>query len=51
MAREVEEKEIVKIINLVDEYEIFLKEVNILINKYSPIESIDWIMKKDANIL
>lgn len=42
------EQEILKIINLVDEYELFLKNVYLLISKYSPIDSIEWIMKKEA---
>lgn len=51
MNNQAEEKELIKIINLVDEYEIFLKRVYLLITKYIYIEPVDWIMKKDVNIL
>lgn len=51
MANELNEDVLVNVIALVDEYEIFLKEAYILINKHSPLEPIEWIMKKDANTL
>ena len=51
MNNEVEEDALIDIISLVTEYEIFLKKVYVLIGKYSSIESIEWIMKKDVNSL
>ena len=42
------EKAIIEIISLVDEYEIFLKNAWILISKYNYIEPIDWIIKKEV---
>ena len=39
------EKEIINIISLVSEYEVFLKESYFLISKYTNLEKIDWIMK------
>ena len=51
MDNELEEDVLIDIISLVNEYEIFLKKVFILINQYSPIDQIEWIMKKDVNTL
>ena len=51
MNNEVEEDALIDIISLVTEYEIFLKKVYVLISKYSSIEPIEWIMKKDVNTL
>ena len=49
MDNKVEEKELLKIISKVDDYEIFLKQSYLLINRYTQLEGIDWIMKKEVN--
>ncbi len=46
MEGKMEEKELLKVINKVDEYELFLKNIFIEISKYAPIEKIEWIMDK-----
>lgn len=50
MNNEENEDKLVEIISLVDEYEEYLKQVYLLISKYSYIDSVDWIMKKDVKI-
>lgn len=42
-----EEKELINIIKLTDKYEIFLKDVYYLISKFTYIDKIDWIIKKE----
>lgn len=42
-----DEEKLVKIISKVDEYEIFLKNAYYEINKYTHLEHIDWIIKKE----
>ena len=41
------EEKMMKIIDKMEEYEIFLKESWLLIRNYAPIEPIDWIIKKE----
>lgn len=41
-----DEKELLPIINKVDDYEYFLKDMYFLISKYAPIEKVDWIINK-----
>lgn len=41
-----EEEKLIPIIDLASEYEVFLKEAYIEINKYAPIEGINWILNK-----
>jgi len=45
-----EEKEeaLLSIIDKVDDYELFLKNVWLLINQYVPLEPISWILKKES---
>lgn len=47
MSEEVEERELLKIIDNVDNYEIFLKDIYDLLSKKKPIPRIDWIMNKN----
>lgn len=42
-----DEQKLLKIINKVDEYEEFLKQAYIEISKYTSLERIDWIIKKE----
>lgn len=51
MNNQEDEEKLIPIIALVNEYEKFLKESYNLICRYSYIESIDWITKKDVSIL
>lgn len=51
MNNSLDEEALIDIISLTDEYEIFLKKAWLLINKYCPLESIEWLMKKDVNNL
>lgn len=46
MEEEVEEKELLPIINKAEDYELFLKDMYVLLSKYAPIEKIDWIVNK-----
>lgn len=41
------EDELLKIVDLIEDYEFFLKEAWLLINKYVVIPGIDWIIKKE----
>ena len=41
-----EEEKLIPIIDLASEYEVFLKEAYIEINKHAPIEGINWILNK-----
>lgn len=41
-----EEKDLLFIINRVDDYELFLKDMYFLISKYAPIEAVNWIINK-----
>ena len=40
------EEKLIPIIERADEYEDFLRDAYIEINKYAPIEGIDWILNK-----
>ncbi len=42
------EEKLLKIIDKVDEYELFLKNAYLEISKYANIQKIDWIMKKQS---
>lgn len=42
-----DEERLVKIISKVDDYELFLKEAYQEISKYTSLEHIDWIIKKE----
>ena len=48
MNDEESEEILIPFIEKIDQYEIFLAEAFIEINKYAPIERIDWILKKEA---
>lgn len=41
-----EEKELLNIINQVDDYEIFLKEMFYLLRNFAPIDPIEWLIKE-----
>ena len=41
------EEKLLKIINRVDDYELFLKNSYLEISKYTNLEHIDWILKKN----
>lgn len=43
---EIEESALLPIINKVEEYELFLKDMYFILSKYAPIEKIDWIVNK-----
>jgi spore coat protein YutH len=43
------EESIIKIINKVDDYEYFLKQAYIEISKYTRLEKIEWLLKKELN--
>lgn len=47
MNNNLNENELLKIINKVNEYELFLKEAYVEISKYTNLERIDWIIKKE----
>lgn len=47
MNEEVEERDLLSIIENVDNYEIFLKDIYNLLSKKNPIPRIDWIMHKN----
>ena len=44
-----DEEQLIKIIDKVDEYEIFLKKAYFEISKYTTLEHIDWLLKKESN--
>jgi hypothetical protein len=46
--KDLNENKIFDIINKSNEYELFLKEIYYYINEYSPIPSVDWIIKKTS---
>lgn len=46
---QVEEDKIISIIELANQYEIFLKEIYLFILKYAPIPPINWLNKKTSN--
>lgn len=46
MENEEEERALLPIINKVDEYESFLRDMYFLLSKYAPIEKVDWIVNK-----
>ncbi len=46
MEGELEESVLIPIINKVDEYEFFLKDMYTMISKYAPIERVEWIVNK-----
>ncbi len=46
MEGEMEEEALLPIINKVDDYELFLKDMYFILSKYAPIEGIDWIINK-----
>lgn len=46
MNRKTEEKDLLPIIDLAEDYEKFLARVEVLLESYAPIERIDWIAKK-----
>ncbi len=46
MEQELEESALLPIINKVEEYELFLKDVFFIISKYAPIERVEWIANK-----
>ena len=48
MNDEESEEILIPFIEKIDQYEIFLAEAFLEINKYAPIERIDWILKKEA---
>lgn len=41
-----EEEDLILIINKVDEYEIFLKDIFLLMRNYAPIDAVDWLIKE-----
>lgn len=43
---EMEEKNLIPIIEKVDDYELFLKDMYFVLSKYAPIEKVDWIVNK-----
>lgn len=47
MNNNVNENELLKVINKVDDYEIFLKDAYEEISKYTKLERVDWIIKKE----
>lgn len=47
MNNNLNENELLKIINKVNEYELFLKDAYVEISKYTNLERIDWIIKKE----
>lgn len=47
MEGKLEEKKLLKIIEKVDEYEFFLKDMFSIISKYAMIEPVDWLIKKE----
>ena len=51
MNNNLDEEKLVDIIALANEYEMFLASVYKLILKYTLIDEIDWLIKKDANFL
>ena len=42
----INEEELLKVINKVDSYELFLKNIFLEFSKIVPIEPVDWILKK-----
>lgn len=44
--QEEEESALLPIINKVDDYELFLKDMYFLLSSYAPIEKVDWIVNK-----
>ena len=48
MNNEEEESSLINIISLVDDYELFLKQAYYQISRYTYLEPIDWIIKKEA---
>ncbi len=46
MEGEEEEKALLPIINKVDAYEVFLKDMYIVLSQYAPIESVNWLVNK-----
>lgn len=47
MNNNLDEKELLKIISKVNDYELFLKNAYIEISKYTNLERIDWLIKKE----
>ncbi len=47
MNNNLNENELLKIINKVNEYELFLRDAYVEISKYTNLERIDWIIKKE----
>lgn len=48
MEHEMEEESLLKIIDSVQDYEIFLKDVWLFFRSYVPIEPVAWILKKES---
>ncbi len=46
MEKELEEEALLPIINKVDDYELFLKDMYVLLSKYAPIERVEWLLEK-----
>ena len=47
MNKEIEEKAILKIVDKINDMELFLNNAYILISKYIPIEKVMWLEKKE----
>lgn len=46
MEGELEESALIPVINKVDEYELFLKDIYRILSEYAPIERVEWILNK-----
>ena len=46
MEKELEEEALLPIINKVDDYELFLKDMYVLLSKFAPIERVEWLVEK-----